>query len=137
MSGGDVQQQGVRHKPAATKWGGAVSSGRYGYQLVPDVLLRQQQAVGINCTELAVLVNITMHWWESDREKWPHPRCDQIARRIGASPRTVQRCIGRMSKLGLMKLLPAEQTDEGLRFRRIDLSGLVLRLEELANGAAI
>ena len=57
---------------------------------------------------MVVLLNILMHWWEREPENLPHPRPDQIAQRIGTSPRTVQRCIGNLIRAKVLKWLPAE-----------------------------
>jgi DNA-binding MarR family transcriptional regulator len=115
-----------------TKWGDAVTRGRNGYQVLPDVLLRNQHRLGLNCTDMVVLINILMHWWEKDRKSMPHPRPEQIASRIGATPRTVQRSIRRLSEVGLLKWMPPERSREGLSVRRFDVNGLVIKLRALA-----
>lgn len=116
----------------STKWGPAVTGGRNGYQILPDALLRNQKRLGLTCTDLVVLVNILMHWWEQAPKRLPHPRPEQIASRIGTTPRTVQRSINRLTKAGLLKWLPAEQTKQGLRVRKFDIQGLVRALTDLA-----
>lgn len=128
---GNIQQPANTASPK-TKWGPAVTSGRNGYQVLPDSLVRNQKKLGLTCTDMVVLVNILMHWWEKEPEKMPHPRPEQIAKRIGASSRTVQRCIGRLCKAGLLKWMPPEKGDEGLSVRRFDVSGLVQTLHQLA-----
>jgi MarR-like DNA-binding transcriptional regulator SgrR of sgrS sRNA len=82
---------------------------------------------------MVVLVNILMHWWESEPDKMPHPRPEQIAKRIGTTPRTVQRCIDRLSKAGLLKWMPAARGTEGLSVRRFDVHGLVRTLRQFAD----
>jgi DNA replication protein DnaD len=111
-----------------TKWGSIVTGGRNGYQLVPDVLVRHQHRLGLNCTDMVVLLNILMHWWESERDSLPHPRPAQIARRIGTTARTVQRCIRKLSEKGLIKWLPSERHQSGIAIRRFDLDGLCAHL---------
>src|SRR5436190_4125087 len=69
--------------PPQTKWGPAVTGGRYGYQVLPDVLLRNQHRLGLTPTDLVVLINILMHWWERAPTRLPHPRPEQIAHRMG------------------------------------------------------
>src|SRR5262245_43814999 len=111
-----------------TKWGRIVTGGRNGYQLVPDVLVRHQKHLGLGCTDMVVLLNILLHWWETERDSLPHPRPTQIARRIGTTPRTVQRSIRKLSQKGLIKWLPSERHESGLTIRRFDLQGLCSRL---------
>jgi hypothetical protein len=117
-----------------TKWGGAITGGQYGYQFVPDGLLRHQIELGLNPTDVLVLLNICMHWWESDPDKWPHPRPITIAKRMGTSTRTVERRIANMCKLGLIEWMAAESPGKGVSIRRFKLDGLVAKLAAIAQG---
>ncbi len=117
-------------QPGSAKWGDAVSSGRNGFQVLPDVLLRNQQRLQLDATDVVVLINILMHWWEP--ENWPHPRPTLIAKRMGTTARTVERHIQRMCDLGLMEWLPWEPRGDGPKIRRFDLRPLRERLEEFA-----
>jgi len=136
------------------KWGSAVSSGGLtGFLALPEVLIRSQSRLGITSTEMMVLINILMHWWISDRK--PFPGNYPIARRMGVCRRTVQRAIRSLEEKGLISTdvristqddqarvtaaiddIDVENTDalktpyDGVR--RIDLSGLVKRLQEYA-----
>ncbi len=104
--------------------------GQTGFMMVPDVLIRNQANLGLNSTEMLVLLNILLHWWRVS--ELPHPRPSVIGKRMGASSRTVERGIQKLSELGLIHRLPPEPTGKGPDIRRFDLSGLVKRLEELA-----
>jgi hypothetical protein len=117
---------------AETKWGAAVSGGPNGYQLVPDVLLRKQTELKLDATDIVILLNICMHWWESEPSKMPHPRPVTIANRMGISTRTVERHIARLGDLGLMEWLPPEPRADAPSVRRFDLEGLRSALERLA-----
>jgi DNA-binding Lrp family transcriptional regulator len=46
-------------------------------------------------------VQLAEHWWDAD--KYPYPAKDTIARRMGKSPRQVQRYITELEKAGLIK----------------------------------
>jgi hypothetical protein len=130
----DLSTETVGFKPGHpnTKWGAAVTGGWNGYQLVPDVLLRNQVRLGLSPTDMLVLLNITMHWWERDPLKLPHPRPEQIAARIGVTSRTVQRSIRKLVERGLVQWMPSEPSGEGVSVRRFQMAGLVAALEELA-----
>jgi hypothetical protein len=111
-----------------SKWGGAITAGANGFQLVPNVLLRKQKQLGLNATDVLVILNVTMHWWELD--ELPYPRPSAIAARMNLSPRTVERSMRKLEKLGLLVRMKRESGD-GPGVRRFDPSGLVDRLEEL------
>src|SRR5258708_16639105 len=76
-------RRGRRAGAAETKWGAAISGGLNGYQLVPDVLLRKQTELKLDATDIVILLNFCMHWWESEPGKMPHPRPVTIAKRMG------------------------------------------------------
>ncbi len=108
------------------KWGEAASGG---FQAIPDVLLKNQERLGLTPTELVVLLNITMHWWYPDQR--PFPRSTTIAKRMGLEPRTVQRAIARLQDLRLLTKVKEPEGENGER-EVCDLSGLVAALSDLA-----
>ena len=112
------------------RWGDAVPGGETGFQPVPDVLLRSQSRLGVSNTQLAVLLNITLHWWHSER--WPYPRPSTIAKRMGTDVRTVERAILKLEEKSLVRRLPPERNEDNLVVRRFDLSGLVKTCTEIA-----
>jgi DNA-binding MarR family transcriptional regulator len=72
-----------------------------GFQAVPDLLLKHQESLNLNPTELVVLLNVLMHWWYRDQK--PFPRPTTIARRMGSTVRTVQRAITKLQREGLVE----------------------------------
>jgi hypothetical protein len=125
-------RRGRRPGAAETKWGAAISGGPNGYQLVPDVLLRKQTDLKLDATDIVILLNICMHWWESEPGKMPHPRPVTIAKRMGISTRTVERHLARLGDLGLLEWLPPEPRVDAPSVRRFDLEGIRSALERLA-----
>jgi Crp-like helix-turn-helix domain len=104
------------------KWGEAA---RGGFQAVPDLLLKNQDELKLNPTELVVLLNVLMHWWYRDQK--PFPRPTTIARRMGSTVRTVQRAITKLENEGLLIRRRGEKKTIVL-----DPDPLVQRLSELA-----
>lgn len=102
------------------KWGDAVGEGS-GFVAVPLPLLRLQAKLGLTPTDMLVLVNMLAHWWNPSAAVFP--RTSTIARRMGVNDRTVQRSIGKLTRLGLAE----RGTDEKGR-RTLQFSGLVKRL---------
>jgi Predicted transcriptional regulator len=98
-----------------------VMQPRGGFQAVPDILLKQQGAMGLSATDLVVLLNILMYWWYVEQK--PYPRPTTIAKRMDVNVRTVQRSLQRMEELGL---IVRSKTPEGSPI--IDPTPLVARL---------
>jgi DNA-binding transcriptional ArsR family regulator len=80
-----------------TKWGEALDAG---FQVLPDMLVKHQGDLELGPADLVVLINLTMQWWFADR--LPFPTTATIARRMGTSPRTVQRSLSRLERMGLL-----------------------------------
>lgn len=122
-----------RQQSSSTSVGSAVyakygEASIAGFQVVPDLLLKHQAALGLSPTDLVVLLNILMHWWYP-RQK-PFPRSTTISTRMGVSPRTVQRSISRLEMIGLLvRLKEGEKT-------YLDPAPLVAKLTELAKSDA-
>lgn len=87
------------HGPSGPeKWGEAALAG---YQPVPDVLLMKQRELGLDQTDMLVLLNLTSYWWFRDRR--PFPRTNVIAKRMGVSPRTVQQALKKLETKGYIR----------------------------------
>lgn len=114
------------------RWGPAVRSGRIGYTAVPNVLLRSQARLGLSSTEMVVVLNLLLHWWEPD--DWPYPHPVHIATRMGVSRRTVERTLVALQTKGLVEQLPGRSVNGRPNVRPYNLSGLVQTLQEFAAG---
>src|SRR4051794_21592269 len=112
--------------PSTRKWGAAAQAG---FQILPDILLKQQKQLGLSATELVVLLNLTMHWWYP--KQMPFPRSTTITRRMGLDVRTVQRAMGRLQTMELIEKKKV-QDDKGKELTVFDLTGLVTQLEPRA-----
>ena len=112
------------------RWGCAVTQGITGFTAVPDVLIRSQHRLRISATELVVLLNLLMHWWDGDG--WPYPRVSTISRRMNLGSRTIERALRSLEEKSLVVRQPTVAIEDGRAVRRFDLSGLVLALQELA-----
>jgi len=85
-------------KPA-DKWG--EDTLRAGYRIIPDSLIRHFRHMGMSVTDLAVVLNLVIHWWGADRG--PFPEVATIARRLDVDPRTVQRSLNRLRAKQLIR----------------------------------
>lgn len=82
------------------KWGeGGLSLG---WTPVPTSLMFLQAELGMTSTDLNVILNLIMHWWDVKDKIYPSQ--DAIAYRMGVSKRTVQRTLDRLVELELIEV---------------------------------
>ena len=128
MPQGERTKKGARSQrqktPITDKWGSALAAG---WQVIPNVLVRAQMQLGLDATDVVVLLNLNMHWWR--KEDFPFPRPTIIAKRMGISKRTVERRIEKLVKAGLLERLPLTKER---KLRQYKLEGLVKRLQDAA-----
>jgi len=73
-----------------------------GWTALPTSLMFLQAQLGLTSTDLNVLLNLMIHWWDvKDRV---YPSQDSIAYRMGVSKRTVQRTLDRLVDLELIEV---------------------------------
>jgi predicted transcriptional regulator len=123
---GDEQDVDGR-RSAVAKWGLALDGG---FQILPDLILRCQAELKLTNGDIIVLMHLMMAWWDVDRP--PFPRTSNIARRMGASERTVQRSINRIDKLRLVRKSRVKDSKGEWR-QAFDLTPLTNRLKEIAS----
>ena len=115
-------------KASERKWGKEVMD--LGFCIVPSLLLRAQQRLGLNPTQLAVLMQLCDFWWEDSRK--PYPSKEALSDRLGLSPRQVQRVIAELEAAGLVTRIERHHPGHGGKLSNIyDLSGLVAKLKKL------
>ncbi len=109
------------------KWGAAVMAR--GFCIIPSLILRAQQRLGLNPTQLAVLLQLCDFWWDEGRKPFPSKR--RIGQRIGLSERQVQRYIVDLEKAGFVHRIERRAGHGGKLTNEYDLSGLVEKLKRL------
>jgi len=87
----------------AGKWGDSVAER--GFAQVPNYLLLLNQFLErenrLTPTELLVLIQLAGNWWR--KGELPFPSVETLARRCGTSSRQIQRAVGHLESLGLVK----------------------------------
>jgi predicted transcriptional regulator len=109
------------------KWGKKVLE--LGFCIVPSLLLRGQRRLGLNASQLAVLMHLADYWWDVDRKPWPSKK--SLAERMNLKPRRVQTIIAELEKAGLVRRVKRHSKHRGQLSNEYDLSGLVLKLQAL------
>jgi predicted transcriptional regulator len=100
------------------------------FVIVPKLLLRAQAKLGLDATQLNVILHLVEHWWHAERQ--PYPSKKTMAVRMGVHQRTIQRAIAAMEKHGLVTRRLRHSARSGRKSNIYDLSGLVARLKALA-----
>lgn len=113
---------------ADKKWGKVVM--KQGFCIVPSILLRAQQRLGLNPTQLAVLLQLCDYWWDHGRK--PYPSKDTIGERLGLSGRQVQRYMAELEGAGLVTRVDRFASNGGRLSNEYDLAGLVEKLKKIA-----
>ena len=109
------------------KWGNEVIA--LGFCIVPSLLLRAQNRLGLSPTQLAILLQLCDFWW--DRERKPYPSKAVLAEQLGLSPRQIQRHIADLETAGLVERVERRALHGGKLTNLYDLNGLVQHLKKL------
>ena len=72
-----------------------------GWTAFPSVIIERQQALGLDATDVNILLHLASYWWHEDNK--PHPAKKTIAAAMGVTPRTVQRRIAGMERDGIIR----------------------------------
>ena len=101
-----------------------------GFCMVPSILLRGQKRIGLNPSQLILLIQLLDYWWDVGNK--PFPSKKELGNRVGLGPRQVQRYLADLEKAGLINREARVVAGKGRTTNRYDLSGLVRKLNELA-----
>ncbi|MBB5695802.1 helix-turn-helix domain-containing protein [Muricoccus pecuniae] len=115
-------------RASTDKWGREVLD--LGFCVLPSLIFRAQRRLGLNPTQLAVLLQLADFWWDAARK--PFPKKVDLAERLGLSDRQVQRHIADLEKAGFVRRIERTASHRGKISNEYDLSGLVERLKALA-----
>lgn len=121
-------QQKKKARPSDEKWGREVT--KLGVCIIPTLLLEGQARLGLNCTQLALLIHLSNYWRERSRKPYPTKR--SLAERMRLSPRQVQRHLADLEKAGFLRREKRQGPSGAQRSNFYNLSGLVKKLGELA-----
>lgn len=109
------------------KWGALAM--KPGFVIIPSLILRAQNRLGLNCTQLALLLHLSEFWWHEG--KYPWPKKETLAQRVGLSEKQVQRTMADLEKGGYVARV-TRMGRHGQLSNAYDLSGLVRKLAEIA-----
>jgi DNA-binding transcriptional regulator YhcF (GntR family) len=109
-------------------WGKAVID--YGYVALPRLLFEGQTRLGLNATQMLILLQLANKWWDPGNNPWPSK--DSLAKSLGLSSRQVQRILGDLEAAGFIaRKARFRANGKGQTSNEFDLSGLVQKLKAL------
>jgi DNA-binding transcriptional regulator YhcF (GntR family) len=103
------------------KWSKALMDS--GYTVLPNIIIEHQRDLGINSTELNIILYLASRWWNADGK--PFPSKTTMAASIGLEPRTIQRNIANLQSRGLIRREERRNTSTGSRSNIYHLDGLI------------
>lgn len=118
----------TRPRAFEEKWGTDVR--QLGFTMVPSLLLKGQQRLGLSPTQLVVLLQLIDHWWDLDRHPWPSK--ELLSTKIGINPRQVQRVVADLEKGGFLTRTERYLPKGGKTSNEYVLTGLVAKLKKIA-----
>jgi len=122
-----IQINPTKKTAANKKWGDDVM--KLGFCMIPSLIFRAQRRLGLNPTQLAILLQLADYWWDADNK--PFPSKQSLSERLGIGTRQIQRYIADMEKAGLVKRIERFGDDKRKLSNHYDLTGLVERLKQL------
>lgn len=109
------------------KFGKAVMS--HGAYIVPALLFRAQARLGVNSTQMVVLLQLLDFWWSKGSSA--HPSIKTIAERIDLTPKQVQRTVNALVEKKLITRINQHLPSGGKTSNLYKFDGLLKRLQAI------
>ena len=104
-----------------------------GWLSIPNIIVEKQLDLGLDSTDINVLLHLVRYWWH--RDNLPHPSKKTIAQCMNVDMRTVQRHIARMEQRGLIQRVERRDEARGQKTNYYDFTGLIKAATPLAREA--
>lgn len=108
-------------------WGKAVCS--HGYAGIPSILIQAQRRLGINPTQMNIVVQLLDYWRDPARK--PFPSKNDLAKRIGVTGKTIQNNIRALEQAGLIRRELRKTAAGDWNSNLYHLDGLVTKIQAL------
>lgn len=105
----------------SARWG--ADTVRYGYTVIPVILIEKQAALGLEPVDLAILIHLIKFWWTP--HEVPYPSKARLSAAIGLSPRSIQRRIAALEKAGFIERRARKTEFGGNSSNEYHLTGLI------------
>lgn len=118
-----------KHNPSSTETIWSKSVLKHGYTAVPSILVKAQKRIGINPTQMNIILQLLDYWIEPTRK--PFPTKKAIANRIGITPKTVQNNIRALEQANLIRREMRKTASGDWNSNIYHLDGLIKRVQVL------
>lgn len=103
------------------KWSKALMEP--GWTVIPSVILERQHALGLDATDINIILQLARYWWSSDNPPYPSKRA--IAECMGIHVTTVRRHIAAMEQAGFIRREERWDKNQGQVSNRYHFDGLI------------
>jgi hypothetical protein len=103
------------------KWGNPLLSE--GFTVMPNIVFQHQKALKLKPLDVLILLHLISYWWKANEP--PRPAKGTIAQALDVDPRTVQRGVEKMEKLGYIRRIVRKASAGDNLPNGYDLRGLV------------
>ena len=111
------------------KWGKPLIAA--GFTALPNVVFRPQKALTLKPLDVLVILHLASYWWKPHENPWPAK--GTIADALNVDPRTVQRSIQKMERLGYVRRIERKSGHGDNLSNEYDLRGLVTACKQYAD----
>lgn len=94
-----------------------------GFTALPNVIFRHQKALKLKPLDVLIILHLASYWWKPHENPWPSK--GTIADALNVDPRTVQRSIQKMERLGYVQRIHRKSGYGDNLSNEYDLRGLV------------
>jgi len=108
-------------------WGKKVLA--HGYTGVPSILIQSQARLGLNSMQLNIILQLSDYWFDPERK--PFPSKQDLADRIGCSPKTIQNNIRDLEGAGLVRREIRRKSVGDFNSNIYHLDGLVEKIQAI------
>lgn len=122
-----LRQQATQKSSTERIFGAKVYS--HGYTGVPNILLRAQNRLGINSTQLTIIVQLLSYYYDPLRPPFPTKR--ELAKRIGITEQTLRINIKALEDAGLVTREQWKTAAGDYGSNRYHFTGLINKLKKL------
>ena len=120
---------GTEKKVLEAKWGRDLIAA--GFTALPDVIFLYQKALKLKPMDVVVLLHLTSYWWKPGENPWPSKQT--LADAIDVDPRTIQRSIEKMEKMGYVKRIARKAAAGDNLSNEYNLRGLIKHAKKYAD----